>query len=296
MKKGTRGRRLSMLGAVGAIGALMIIMTALPASAAMSITTVSPASGPLAGNTLVTITGTELPTSTGDVEVTFGGEDAAVQTVNGAGTQITVKTPAMAAAGPVDVVVRKVTGDITVIVQDAFTYVGGPEVAGVAPSPSPANSVVTVFGVNFAENATVKFGSVAGTEVDVLNEHQLKVKVPAGTGTVDVTVTNPDQQADTLDDAFTYGPAQGGGAPGTIISGSIPVSGGFGLFVFGGGTNQQLLTASGCPQATATFYSTNNGGFVVYIPGSGVQAVNAAWNALYTNGIPATTALIGKCV
>src|SRR5262249_36890041 len=111
-----------------------------------------------------------------------------------------------------------------------------------------------------------------------------------------VIVTNPDDQAGTLDDGFTYG-AGGGGGPGTIVSGSVPKAGGFGLFVFGGGTNAQLVTASECPQATATFYATNTtGGFVTYIPGSGVQAVNAAWNSLFPSGIPATTALIGKCV
>ncbi len=295
MRNAIRGRRLPALGAITiAAGLMLLLATQAMAADPMTVTAVAPTSGPLAGNTVVTITGTQFPTDVTDIDVFFGETAAEVQTVNGAGTQITVKSPPASAAGAVDVVVKK-TGE-TVTRVDAFTYVGGPEVAGVAPSPSPASSVVTIFGVNFAENATVKFGTVAGTEVDVVNEHQIKVKVPAGTGTVDVTVTNPDTQTDTLDDAFTYGQAQGGGAPGTIISGSIPIAGGFGLFVFGGGTSQQLLTASGCPQSTATFFSTNSGAFVVYIPGSGVQAVNAAWNALYANGIPATTALIGKCV
>lgn len=275
--------------------AVMILASVRPVSAAMSVTTISPNSGPLAGETLVTITGAEFPTDTADIDVTFGGANAKVQTANAAGTQITVLTPTMASPGAVDVVVMK-PGQ-TVTIQDGFTYIGAPVVAGVAPSPSPAGSVVTIYGVNFAEGATVKFGAASGTEVDVLSENQIKVKVPNGTGTVDVIVTNPDAQADTADDAFTYGQGQGQGAPGTIISGSIPIGGGFGLIVFGGGTNQQLLTASGCPQATATFYATNaQGGFVTYIPGSGVQAVNATWNALFNNGIPATTALIGKCV
>ncbi len=110
---------------------------------------------------------------------------------------------------------------------------------------------------------------------------------------MDITVTNEDDQSDTLEDAFTYGAAEPG--EGEIISGDIPATG-FGLFVFGGGTNAQLVTASGCPQTTVTFYATNSsGGFVVYIPGSGVAAVNAAWNALFSDGIPELQALIGKC-
>lgn len=296
MRNGIRGRRLPFTGVVLAVGALLLVLTVQSAAAAIGVSSIAPASGPIAGNTTVTITGTDFPTDIQDIEVTFGGEVAQVQTVNNTGTQITVKSPAVAAPGAVDVVVTNTDTDQSTVVQDGFTYLAGPVVAGVAPSPSPANSVVTIYGVNFAENATVKFGTVSGTEVDVVSEHQIKVKVPAGSGTVDVTVTNPDTQTDTLDDAFTYGQAPGAGAPGTIISGSIPIAGGFGLFVFGGGTNQQLLTASGCPQATATFFSTNAGAFVVYIPGTGVQAVNAAWNALYANGVPATTALIGKCV
>ncbi|MGE0228732.1 MAG: hypothetical protein AB7I38_01140 [Dehalococcoidia bacterium] len=83
---------------------------------------------------------------------------------------------------------------------------------------------------------------------------------------------------------------------GTIISGSIPPTGGFGIIVFGGGSNDQLVAASGCPHATAAFWATSNGQFVPYVPGSDVAAVNTAWNALFSGGIPATTGIIGRCV
>lgn len=83
---------------------------------------------------------------------------------------------------------------------------------------------------------------------------------------------------------------------GTIISGSIPPTGGFGIIVFGGGSDEELVAASGCPPATAAFWATSNGHFVPYVPGSSVSAVNAAWNALFSGGIPATTGVIGRCV
>jgi hypothetical protein len=79
------------------------------------------------------------------------------------------------------------------------------------------------------------------------------------------------------------------------ITGSIPPSG-FGLIVFSGGTSQQLVAASGCPAATAAYWSTDtNGGFVVYVPGTSVSTVNAAWNAQFGVGIPANTPLFGRC-
>lgn len=84
---------------------------------------------------------------------------------------------------------------------------------------------------------------------------------------------------------------------GTIVSGSVPPTGGFGLFVFGGGTNAQLVAASGCPPSTAAFWATNpSGDFVAYVPASTVAVVNAAWNAMFPSGIPANTPLIGKCM
>jgi hypothetical protein len=91
-------------------------------------------------------------------------------------------------------------------------------------------------------------------------------------------------------------PSQVAAQTGTIVSGSIPQTGGFGIIVFGGGTNEQLVTASGCPEETAVFWATSNGAFVTFVPGSDVSVVNDAWNALFPSGIPATTGLIGRCV
>ena len=79
-----------------------------------------------------------------------------------------------------------------------------------------------------------------------------------------------------------------------LVSGGIPGSG-FGLVVFSGGTTDALLAATGCPRATAAFWTTDAGRFVVYIPATTVAAVNAGWRALYPAAIPANTAILGKC-
>ena len=84
---------------------------------------------------------------------------------------------------------------------------------------------------------------------------------------------------------------------GRLTTGAIPTSGGFGLVVFGGGSNGELLAASGCPRATAAFWATDaQGAFVPFVPASTVAVVNESWNAMFPYGIPAGTPLIGKCV
>ncbi|MEZ4553835.1 MAG: hypothetical protein AB7L91_03610 [Dehalococcoidia bacterium] len=74
---------------------------------------------------------------------------------------------------------------------------------------------------------------------------------------------------------------------GTILFGSVPpAGGGFGTFALNCGDLADLVTASGCPQATsAFFYNKPNGSFAVYIPGTGVAAVNAEFIGIF-NGDP----------
>ena len=81
---------------------------------------------------------------------------------------------------------------------------------------------------------------------------------------------------------------------GAVTSGSVPAAGGFGFFVYGGPVSG-LAAATGCPAGTAAFWATVNGEFVTNVPGTTISAVNAAFNAAFPNGIPAGTALLGKC-
>ena len=84
---------------------------------------------------------------------------------------------------------------------------------------------------------------------------------------------------------------------GTILAGRVPSDGGFGLVVFGGGTSEQLLAASGCPRATAAFWASDDRGeFVPYLPASAIGAVNAGWMTRFPTTIPPSTALLGRCV
>lgn len=83
---------------------------------AATITNINPATGPQAGGTVITITGTNL---TGVSGVTFGGTAGTAVTVLSA-TQIRVTTPAKA-AGALNVVVADDAGNVTSA--NGYTYV-----------------------------------------------------------------------------------------------------------------------------------------------------------------------------
>ncbi|MEO5974828.1 MAG: IPT/TIG domain-containing protein, partial [Ilumatobacteraceae bacterium] len=96
---------------VAAVASGIVIPTAAP-----TISSVSPSSGPAAGGTSVTITGTNL---TGTTSVTFGGTaGTSVTAVNA--TTVTVATPA-GVAGTVNVVLTTTDGSVTST--GGFTYV-----------------------------------------------------------------------------------------------------------------------------------------------------------------------------
>lgn len=82
---------------------------------------------------------------------------------------------------------------------------------------------------------------------------------------------------------------------GRLVSGSLPLAGGFGLIVFGGGSYDELLAASGCPGGSARFWFTAGGEFLILVPTTAVGAVNAPFDAVFGGTIPANTPLIRAC-
>ena len=86
---------------------------------APAVTAVSPTSGPLAGGTTVTITGSGF---TGATAVNFGSTPASSFTVN-SDSQITATSPAAAGVGPVDVTVTTPDGTSVTGAADQYTYI-----------------------------------------------------------------------------------------------------------------------------------------------------------------------------
>ena len=153
------------------------------AAAAPDVTGLSPSSGPAAGGTAVTITGTSLSGATG---VNFGDADAMI--TDNSATQIMVTSPG--GSGTVDVTVTTPAGTTGA---GQFTYITAPpDVTGLSPSSGPAagGTAVTITGTSLDNATGVSFGGTDGT-ITADSATQITVTSPGGSGTVDVTVTTP---------------------------------------------------------------------------------------------------------
>ncbi|KAB8066534.1 IPT/TIG domain-containing protein [Janthinobacterium violaceinigrum] len=221
------------------------------------VSSISPAAGPAAGGTTVTISGTNF---SGATAVTFGGTAATGFTVNSA-TQITATAPA--GAGTVDVRITTIGGTSATSAADQFTYVAAPVVSSISPTSGPAagGTTVTISGTNFSGATAVRFGATAATGFTVNSATQITATAPAGTGTVDVRVTTAGGTSATgAADQFTYvavptvtslsptaGPIAGGSTvtvSGTNFSGATAVT--------FGGTAAIGFTVNSATQITAT--------------------------------------------
>ena len=82
-----------------------------------------------------------------------------------------------------------------------------PVVTSVTPDHGPASggTAVTISGSNFKDGASVTFGGAVAEDATVVSSSQITCTTPAHyPATVDVTVTNPDDQSGTLLRGFTY--------------------------------------------------------------------------------------------
>jgi hypothetical protein len=155
-----------------------------------SISEVTPGTGPGAGGTKVTITGSDL---SGATSIVFGTVGASSFVVNKAGTKITAYAPSEA-AGTVGIVVTTGLGPSLPTPADQFVF-AGPVITALSKSTGShtGGTKVIIRGTGFTGATSVHFGTVAAAIVS-LNKAgtQLTVTSPAQpTGTVDVTVTTP---------------------------------------------------------------------------------------------------------
>jgi hypothetical protein len=199
-------------------GTVDVIVTVGPHSSALTapnqfgyvpaVSGISPASGPPAGGTPVTITGAGF---TAGAAVAFGSVPAASMTVVSS-TEIIATSPASPATGPVTIVVTVGGVPLTATGPDQFTYL--PAITGIDPmsGTSLGGTRVIITGIGFAPGITVKFGSVQSTTVRYMSSTEIIAASP-GTGsppgtanvTVDITVTvGTLTSVDTSADLFTY--------------------------------------------------------------------------------------------
>ncbi|MGA7797131.1 MAG: IPT/TIG domain-containing protein, partial [Methanoregula sp.] len=194
-------------------------------AAVPTVTSLSPATGPIAGGTSVTITGTSL---TGATAVSFGVTTATSFVVVNV-TTITATAPAVI-AGTVDVTVITPGGISAKSSADKYTYAAVPTVTGISPAAGPivGGNVITITGTSLTGTTSVTIGGKPASSFKVTSATAVTATVPANTtaGTVDVTITTPGGTA-TGTGAYTYAavptitgisPAAGPTAGGTVIT------------------------------------------------------------------------------
>jgi hypothetical protein len=176
-----------------------------------TITSVSPNNGLPSGGYYVTVAGTNF---VGTTSVKVGDVVTAFQVLDN--NNLSVYIPG-SDSGPGDSTSISVTspgGTSPNTPADQFTYNVvvsplAPTVTGVSPKYGPpgGGTAVTITGTNFTGATAVDFGTAAVSSFTVVSDTSITTRAPAGTGSVDVTVTNLDgQSATSAADLFTYGP------------------------------------------------------------------------------------------
>ena len=291
----------SSLGVNGQIMLVSVDKGAVAAGAAASCTGVTTRSVTATTATIATVVGrvqvTYCPIATQKGAVTLTSQNISTTTVANATTAITSSgrpdaITIVTAGTNITATVKDVDGNVvangTPVRFTISSTVGAASNTCSVTTDGVASSVIAltaatgnlIVSTDWNEATSAATCTTAGSQ-----NKAVVVALPAGT----VAVTAPAVPAAT--------PAATAATSGTLTSGTIPATGGFGLVVFGGGTLAQLVTATGCPAATAAIWATVSGSFVVYIPGTTISAVNAGFTANFPAGtIPVGTALVGKCL
>ncbi|EQD38176.1 cell surface receptor IPT/TIG domain protein, partial [mine drainage metagenome] len=203
----------------------------------------------------------------------FGALPVTSYTVNSAGTQITLVSPAAPSAESVDVTVTTPVATSAVATADVFTYLApvvvppAPVVSGVSPNLGPTSGLtpVTVTGSNFTGATEVDFGTVPAESFHVNSATSLTAVSPAvaNAGTVDVTVTAASgTSAVSASDAFTYesGTTSAGPVVTQVSPATGPIAGGTTVLI--SGSNFFNVATSGVDFGTvpATSFTVNSTG------------------------------------
>ncbi|WP_460112409.1 IPT/TIG domain-containing protein [Streptomyces platensis] len=226
---------------------------------APTLNSLTPNSGPTAGGTAVTLTGSGLASAS---SVRFGAVPAASFTVV-SDTHITAVAPP--GAGTVQVTVTTQGGSSNGL---SYTYVAAATLTGVGPNrgPTRGGNTVTLTGTNFTSATTVTFGSTPATSFTVVSPTNITAVVPPGAaGAVAVAVTTPGGTA-TLQTAYFYVNAP-------VLAGLAPAAGPL------AGGNTVTLTGTHLVEATAVRFANTAAGSFTVISDTQITAVAPAGTA-----------------
>ncbi len=150
-----------------------------------NITSLSPNAGALGGGNTVAISGSGLAWVS---QVSFGGTPASF---SASSDSLILATAPAGSAGTVNVTATTSAGTSTPSGGNQYTYVPPPTVVALSPSVggSAGGTTVVITGANFITASSVSFGGHAAA-FTINSNSQITATAPAGTGVVDVAVTN----------------------------------------------------------------------------------------------------------
>jgi hypothetical protein len=229
----------------------------------------SPSSGPSIGGTAITISGAYLDGTTG---VSFGTTPAASFTQVNSG-EVTAVSPA--GSGTVPITLATPAGSTNA--PGGFTYIPPPTINlnGLSPATGPAGggTTVTISGSNLGGTSKVTFGGVAATGVTVVNTSEVSAITPAGSGSVNVTLTTPSGTT-TAPNQFTYIPAPTIASSGGLEPTDGPTGGGTVVTITGTNLAGTSLVTFGPNAATGVTVVSPNVVTAVSPAGTGAVTVS----------------------
>ena len=248
---------------------------------APTVTSFTPTSGPAAGGTTVTVTGTNFTIGTGNNTATVNGV-AATSVIATSATQLTLVTAAGTGSGLIIVT----TGGKSNSTSPTFTYAGVPTVTSFTPTSGPVSggTTVTVTGTNFVSSGlSATVAGVAATAVTYVSATQITLVTPAGaagtSGPISVTTIGG---TGTSSGNFTYLAAP-------TISSISPTTGPVGQVVTVTGTNLATVSQIAFNGAVTTANAGgSNTSFTVNVP----TGATTGTLTVTTNGGSATSSQI----
>lgn len=258
-----------------------------------TITSVTPAGGPTAGGTVITVVGT-LFKAGALVTLTVGGTGVqATNVIIDSATRLRATTPAHA-PGLASITVRNPVDALEGSRADVFTYIPAPRITSITPNTgfTSGGQLITIVGADFMAGATVRFGANTAPAVNVTSSTSITVTTPTSlvTGPVDVTVINPDTQQSVSAGGFTY--AYPAPTITAVTPASGPAVGGTSIVITGtgfqvspavriGGTPATNVTRTSLTQVTAVTPPGMHGVVDVTLTNSDAQSATLAGGFRY---------------
>ncbi len=180
-----------------------------------------------------------------------------------------------------------------------------PSVSAIAPSEGPRSggTAVTIYGANFTGEVAVAFGGVQASEVHVDSPDELTAVSPAGTGTIDVTVSTAEgPSASVPADRFAYESPPEYGRCVKVTSGSgrygnasCTALGGKDRYEWSAGASEPALTLAGATARLETVGGTemtckSASGSGVYASTSSLAGISLALTGCESDGSTCSSA------